>query len=359
MSISNLALPPSRLRKALIRCLFAGLTPIVTSSPGIGKSDIVKSIAKEYRLKLIDFRVPQADVTDFNGLPFPDPETGKATFRPFDVFPLEGDSLALMLDEDGKVQRDDDGKLITYDGWLIFLDELTSAPKHLQSPAYKLILDRMVGNQNLHPRVVIAAAGNEASDNAIVHELSTALQSRLIHLGLKLDHKEWMDWAIHNGIDSRILAFLQFKPELLHRFDPNHDEKTFACPRTWSFASRLTKGEDLDMEDLPLLAGTVSPGVAQEYISFIKVFDELPKMQDILDKPDTIPVPHEPSIKFALATVLAEKMDEKTAPALCTFLTRMPVECRVLCLRMVRQRNPHLMRNASIQKVFQPILARM
>ena len=46
-----------------------------------------------------------------------------------------------------------------YDGWLIFLDELTSAPKHLQAPAYKLILDRMIGTHKLHPRVVIAAAG--------------------------------------------------------------------------------------------------------------------------------------------------------------------------------------------------------
>ena len=346
MSLTNLALPPSLLRKALIRCLFAGLTPIVTSSPGIGKSDIIHSICKEYRLLEIDFRVPQADVTDFNGLPFRN-DKGKAEFLPFDIFPLEGDELP---------DHPDGGK---YDGWLIFLDELTSAPKHLQAPAYKLILDRMIGTHKLHNRVVIAAAGNLATDKAIVHEMATALQSRMIHFELALSHKEWMDWAVKNGIDTRILAFLGFKPELLHRFNPDHDEKTFACPRTWYFASKLVKNEVVDMEDLALIAGAVSPGVAQEFISFIKVFDELPKIADIIAKPESIPVPHEPSIKFALATVLADKMDEKTAEPLCTFLTRMPVECRVLCLRMVRQRNPGIMRNSSIQKVFQPLLSRM
>lgn len=358
MSLPNLALPPSLLRKAMIRALFAGLTPIVTSSPGIGKSDITRNIAKEYRLKVIDFRVPQADVTDFNGLPFRN-ERGRAEFLPFDIFPLAGDPLPPMLDKNGE-QVVINGEPQFYDGWLIFLDELTSAPKHLQSPAYKLILDRQVGLHDLHPRVVIAAAGNLAGDKAIVHEMSTALQSRLIHLELKLDHKEWMEWAIkEGGIDSRILAFLQFKGELLHRFNPEHDEKTFACPRTWEFASRLIKNQNVGMEDLPVLAGTISPGVAHEFISFIKVFDELPKLADIIASPDTITVPHEPSIKFALSTVLADKIDEKNADPLCTFLNRLPVECRVLCMRMLRQRSPQLIRNPHIQKVFQPILARM
>lgn len=346
MSITNLALPPSKLHQALVRCLFAGLTPLVTSSPGIGKSDIVKSIAKEYGLLLIDFRVPQADVTDFNGLPFRN-DKGKAEFLPFDMFPLETDELP---------DHPMGGK---YDGWLLFLDEITSAPKHLQAPSYKLILDRMVGTKKLHERVVICAAGNLSTDKAIVHDMSTALQSRMIHLELRLDHKEWMDWAVKNGIDSRILAFLQFKPELLHRFNPDHDEKTFACPRTWTFASRLILNQPLDMSDLPLLAGAISPGPAQEFISFVKVFDELPKLEDILSKPETILMPHEPSIKFALSTVLAEKMDDKTAAPLCKFLARMPVECRVLCLRMVRQRSPNLMRHSAIQEVFKPILARM
>ena len=357
MSLPNLALPPSLLRKNMIRCLFAGLTPIVTSSPGIGKSDIVHSICSEFRLKEIDLRVPQCDVTDFNGLPFRNAQ-GKAEFLPFDIFPLEGEELPPMLDKDGN-QVIVNGEPQFYDGWLIFLDELTSAPKHLQAPAYKLILDRMIGTHKLHPRVVIAAAGNLATDKAIVHEMSTALQSRMIHFELKLDHKEWANWAVQNGIDSRILSFLYFKPELLHRFNPDHDENTFACPRTWWFASKLIKGQDVDMQDLSLVAGAVSPGVAHEFISFVKVFDELPKIADIIANPDTITVPHEPSIKFALSTVLADKMDEKNAEALCKFITRLPVECRVLAMRMLRARDHHMMRNPHVQKVFQPLLARM
>ena len=46
--------------------LKAKLVPLLTGSPGIGKSQIYQSIADQYNLKLIDIRLSQADVTDLN-----------------------------------------------------------------------------------------------------------------------------------------------------------------------------------------------------------------------------------------------------------------------------------------------------
>ncbi len=48
----------------------------------------------------------------------------------------------------------------TYDGWLLFFDEMADAPPSLQSLAYKIILDKMVGNHKLHSKVRMVAAGN-------------------------------------------------------------------------------------------------------------------------------------------------------------------------------------------------------
>ena len=47
------------LRECLIEDLKVGLTPMVASSPGMGKSDIIRSIAANFKLKVIDFRVSQ------------------------------------------------------------------------------------------------------------------------------------------------------------------------------------------------------------------------------------------------------------------------------------------------------------
>lgn len=57
---------PRSLKKHLVTCMNANLVPIVLSSPGLGKSDIVKQIADQYNLEVIDIRLAQADITDLN-----------------------------------------------------------------------------------------------------------------------------------------------------------------------------------------------------------------------------------------------------------------------------------------------------
>lgn len=345
-TMAHLTVPPSRARAMLVRCLLAGLVPIVTSSPAIGKSEITQGIADEYRLKVLDLRLSQCDITDLNGLPRFTAD-GRAEYAPFTSFPLEGDDLP---------DHPDGGK---YEGWLLFFDEMTSAHKQLQAAAYKIVLERMIGHRKLHPQVAIACAGNLETDRAVVHGMSTALQSRLIHIEMRVDHKEWMAWAIQNGVDSRILGFLEFKPDYLHKFDPDHQDKTFASPRTWWFANKLVKGEEITNDDAPLLAGTISSGVAQEFVQFAQIYADLPKMSEILKDPAKAPVPTEPSTKYAMATVIADNFTDKTADDLAVYIARYPVEFRVVMLRMVHGRQPQLMRHKAVSGMFQELLKQM
>lgn len=337
VSQAFLALKPSKIISAIRRCLKADLVPIVRSSPGMGKSDIIRQIAKKARLKVIDFRLPQADITDLNGLPH-FTEDHRAEYIPFIDFPLAGDPLP--VDEEGN----------EYNGWLLFFDEINAAPKQIQAAAYKVLLERQIGRHNLHENVWMVSAGNLETDMAVTHGLSTALQSRLVHLELVIDNKDWSDWALENGIDSRIIAFLEFKPTLLHKFEPNHTDRTFACPRTWEFTSKLITGkEDINVEeDLPLLSGTLSYGVANEFIQFCQVYKTLPKLSDIEAAPKTVALPAEPSTRYALAMMLVDHFTTTNAGALMDFVQRLPVEARVLCLRVLAQRKPHLMRHPAL-----------
>lgn len=340
----NITLPPSGIKENVILCFEADLVPIVTSSPGLGKTEIANEIADEYRLKLVDFRLGQADITDLNGLPeFFTNEKGKrrATFTPFDNFPLEDDDLP---------DHPDGGK---YDGWLLLLDELTSAPKQLQAAGYKLLLERMVGNHKIHPRCKMMGAGNLSSDRAVVHSMSTALQSRLIHLEMHCSHPEWMVWAHKKMIDSRIIGYLHFKEEHLHLFNPDHDDKTFACPRTWFFSHKLIRNIPLiEQKHTPVLAGTISVGVATEFVQFCRIYLDLPKISDIVAHPTICQVPNEPSTRYAMTTVLSDNINDKNAKEIVTYLQRFPIEFHVVCLRMIRLRNNKLMRNAHIQEMF-------
>lgn len=310
----------------------AKLVPMLVGSPGCGKSQIIYKIAEDYNLKVIDLRLSQCDPTDLAG--FPTIQGNRADYVPMQHFPIEGDRVP-------------DG----YSGWLLFLDEATSAPPAIQAAAYKLILDRMVGSHRLHKKVAIVCAGNLETDNAIVQPMSTALQSRLVHLELVVDAQEWTNWAAENGIDHRISDYIKFKPGQLFTFSPDHTDKTYACPRTWEFANRVLQvTEDGDPERLPMLAGTLSEGVAREFVTYMKIYSDLPKPEQIVASPATVAVPSEPSILFALTGSLAHNATQENFSQLMKFIQRLPVEFQVVTMRETIRRNKAMLNHSAVQK---------
>ena len=322
---------PSQASVMLAKFLKARLVPLVQGSPGIGKSSIAKQIAKEFNLKLIDVRLAQCDPVDLLG--FPQIHSNKAGYVPMDTFPIEGDPIPSG-----------------YSGWLILFDELTSAPPAIQAASYKILLDRMVGNHHLHKNVALMAAGNLETDNAIVQPMSTALQSRLVHLELVVDAKEWNEWASGFGIDHRITSYINFKPGMLYTFMPDHTDNTYACPRSWEFADRLLKVTELDDKDLlPMLAGTISEGVAREFIGFCKIYQSLPTMDQIQSNPEAITVPDEPSVLFALTGSIAHNINKENATSLMKFVERLPVEFQVVTMKEAWRRNSTIKENAAVR----------
>ena len=249
-----------------------------------------------------------------------------------DTFPLQGDTVP-------------EG----YDGWLLLLDEMNGADKDVQKACYKTIYDQMVGNVPLHKRCVIAAAGNLDTDNAIVEELSTALQSRMIHMQVSIDNVQWLDWSSEAGIDFRVRSYIRFKPDNLFNFNPDHDDKTFACPRTWQFVSKLIQGkEKLSYTDKALLAGTVGEGVGRTFAGYCEIIDQLPTIDTITRSPDTVPVPTEPSVQWATAGMMGAYMEDTNASNLMKYVVRLPKEFQIFALRDVIRRNEKMLEHDAL-----------
>lgn len=321
---SALKATPRKTREFVVDCIQAGLVANIQSSPGMGKSAIVRSIAEEYGLALIDHRLSTSAPEDMSGLP--NFTGGKATFSPFDTFPVVGTEVPK-------------GK----QGWLLFLDEFNSASKAVQAAAYKLILDRMVGQHDLHPNVAIVCAGNLATDRAIVNPLSTAMQSRVVHIEMELSHEEFMaDVAFKHNWDSRIVAFLSFKPSALHDFRADHNDKTFCCPRTWEFMDKLIRGKEVLESKSPLYAGTITSGTAIEFVQFTRVYDSLPRITDIIGDPEGTRVPGDPPVRYAVTTFLTDHADADNFDKITTYINRFPSEFRVLFFRSLMVRKPQL-----------------
>lgn len=321
----------STAKELVLDVLKAKLVPFLSSSPGIGKSALAKEIANEHNLKMIDLRLSQMDPADLNG--FPTIQGNKAGYIPMNVFPVEGDEVP-------------EG----YKGWLILLDEFNSAAPSVQGAAYKIVLDRQVGMHNLHSNVAMMAAGNLMTDKAIVNRISTAMQSRLVHFTIDGDHKVWIKWADKNNIDHRVKSFINFKTDALHKFDPNHNEETFPCPRTWEFVSRLiSEYPSLPLTKLPLIAGTIGEGMAREFMTYTQIYTELPTVKDIMLDPANISFGDEPSIHYALSGMVASHMDMKTIDILIVFLKRLSIDFQVIALRSAIAKNKEINKSKAVK----------
>lgn len=318
MSLDHFQCTPRQVRKFAIEAILAGLVPYVQSHPGMGKSAIFHSIAEEARWAMIDHRLSTSTPEDMTGLPRFVGDS--AVFAPFtELFPIAG-----MEPPQGKV------------GWMLFLDEFSSASRSVQAASYKLILDRMVGQKKLHEDVVVVAAGNLESSRAIVNPLSTAMQSRLVHLEMVIDFDEWLeDVALPQRYDSRIIGYLSRYPSKLMDFSPEHSNKTFCCPRTWEFVNRLIKGRTLIDDSALLLAGTITAGVALDFVQFTRAYQDLISMREILRDPAGCRLPEETAVKWATVTHMMEHVTVDNFGDLAEYANRFTSDFRILFFRSV------------------------
>lgn len=329
---------PRQVRSFIVDTMYAGLVPFVQSSPGMGKSSIMHSIADEMGLHLIDHRLSTSAPEDMSGLPeFYTDASGnrRSRFVPFDIFPIAGDTPP-------------NGK----QGWMLFLDEANSGTKMVQAACYKLILDKMTGQYPLHERVAITMAGNLASDRAIVNSLSTAMQSRIVHLEMEVSHREWLeDVAFAQGYDDRVVAFLNWKEDYLMDFRPEHQEKTFCCPRTWEFVNKmLANGAEVTDAKTALFAGTITSGVAVDFVQFCQIYKDLITIEDVLRDPRGTPVPSGADRRWAVVSHLMNKVTDKTFSDVVDFINRMDLSFRVLFYRGLLVQQPALRQHPGFAK---------
>lgn len=372
MSNLDFAVTPLKAIPLIERAMRKRIVPILKGSPGIGKSDIMRKIAQKHRLKLVDIRLAQVDPVELNGFPNFTAD-GKAVYAPMDIFPTKGQALPLLPEyenmqaqydelvqtvkdnpsaEGSKKQLKEFQEEYCYKGWLLFFDEITSANRQVQAAAYKIILDHLVGQFDLHPNALCVAAGNLSTDKAVVNPMSTALQSRMSHLTLRVDKDEWVQWAIENGVDPRVIAFIEYRDDLLHDFNPNHNSDTFPCPRTWKFMSDLVEDDTtISTSLMPLLVGTVGGGAAGEFRTFTEIWQDLPSLKEIASAPKHTNVPREGATCYATVGMLASSVDLNNIQAVCEYVRRLGSEFQLVFVRMAFKYNRTLIQNPTFQQM--------
>lgn len=232
---------------------------------GVGKSQVIASIAKELDAALYDLRLGQLDPTDLRGMPFFNKEIGRMDWAPPVDLPSEAEAAQ--------------HKYI-----VLFLDEMNQASPAVQGAAYQLILDRRVGQYKLPDNVLIVAAGNRESDKGVSYRMPSPLVNRMTHLEIKVDFESWLEWAANNGQHPDVIGYLTFAKQDLFNFDSKSASRAFATPRSWSFVSEFAHDKTLSKAELAdLIAGSVGDGTAVKYMAHREMAGAMPIPSDILE----------------------------------------------------------------------------
>lgn len=246
------------------------LSVMIWGPPGVGKSAVVAQVARESQLAFVDVRISQLAPTDLRGLPVVG--DGVARWLPPEFLPRSGVGV-------------------------LFLDEINMAPPVIQGIAQQLILDRRIGSYVVPEGWFIWAAGNRKEDRAGVFDMPAPLANRFVHLEVAPDLDSFRAHAVTRGLHESIVAFLSYRPALLHRLDAMRP--AWPSPRSWQMADALHRA-GLDV------APAVGLAAAAEFDAFTHLYSGLPDLERVLrGAGDTVPFPDEPSLRYASTVALA------------------------------------------------------
>jgi hypothetical protein len=240
------------------------LSTMIWGPPGIGKSSIVAQIAERGGMGFIDVRLSQLAPTDLRGLPVPD--NGISRWYPPEFLPQTGQGI-------------------------LFLDELNMAPPAMQGVSQQLILDRRVGSYTVPEGWFIWAAGNRKEDRASVFDMPAPLANRFVHLEVTPDFDSFKAYALTAQVAEQVIAFLSFRPTLLHKLNPQHP--AWPSPRSWVMGSQLYQS-GLD------LAPVVGLDAAAEFYAYTDLYNTLPDFAAILQgEGGSLAFPSDPGARYA------------------------------------------------------------
>jgi len=320
--------------KDVVETCFAAKIPcLIWGPPGIGKSALVKDVAKKmtYTIaenpelsrihpkltetygqtftgrRVSDVRLALMSPTTIMGIPVYNSETRDAVWCMSGLFPTDPARVTelerLIVARNAAIdsQETDVQFLELVDRLvdslhqqhsILFLDELGQAPPATQAAAFGLLLDRKIQSYSLPVGVDIVSATNNNDDRAGVNRLSTPLVSRLAHVSMGASIDDWKAWAAESGIDTDILAFVTSNAQWFHKFDPSTQNGSgvklaFPCPRTWEMADRALKSlrsanKDTDERIFITISGCVGEAAANQFIAWRNLYRKLPSPEEIL-----------------------------------------------------------------------------
>lgn len=257
--------------KSVDLVLSTGEVPLVVGESGIGKTALAKKLAKENNWSLVVIDGNLLKEGEIGGLPTIE------SYKVIDSNGFEIEKKTTVYAVHNRL-REIDEEIAKERTVLLFIDEINRCEHTVQQELMNLILNREINGYKLHEDVKILAAMNPSSkygsdfDYQVV-DMDAAQENRFVWLNMESDHTQWLNWAIGEGIEQKVIEFISTFPEYLNKVN---EEDVRATPRSYERVSKSYKIYKEKKDSIPrnvflnVLRGNVGKVIAEEFINFVE-----------------------------------------------------------------------------------------
>jgi hypothetical protein len=277
-------------------------TVLVLSSPGMGKTSLLKAFEEDYGKKYhyVYLDGPNLDVGDV-AMRIPVHAEEKIKQYLTDLIPMDGKPVMIMVDEGGKI------------------------PKIMQPMMTRMYLERTVGDKKLPEGSIVFITSNHTGDGVGDIFPSHTLNRMTVVELRNATNREWAAWATANNVHPMIRAWAMMNPRAFASYRDGGQEENaviFNPRRTGQFVSlrSLTKCDPIVRNKdkfggevtTALLAGTVGLTAGKSMMTFFDVTDQISSTDDVIKDPDNAKIPESPAAMYMMIFNAVDAIETQT-----------------------------------------------
>lgn len=237
---------------------------------------------------------------------------------------------------------------------LLVFDDLGEATEATMKAILRFIQHGEIDGRKLPEHVTIMAATNDVTHGAGVYGMIEPLKTRFHSIiSVETDVDSVVQYGLSRNWPTDLLAFLRNSPDSLHDWKPSKSMHIDgACPRGWEYAGQWINN---NVDDQEVIAGCVGKGNAVKYLTFRKLINEVPDVDECLLSPKKAPVPEEPSARWLISMAIASRMEGGNFGACVEYLNRLPMMFRAGAIRDAIESENNKRKEGRLTKNYKPI----
>ena len=251
---------------------------------------------------------------------------------------------------------------------ILNFDEIAKALEPVKKAVRRVMLERMINTLKLHPDSIVYGTTNLAQEG--LGDMFQAHQRNAVIMvqSRQPTTEEYLDYGINNGFDPSLLGFVKDTPALAMTFldfkNPEdniygHDPRKASSGAFWTnrsgeIASDILKQRN-NMDDTTLtqaLMGAVGDRCAMDLMTYVKLADQMPKRDDILNDPKNAKIPTSASAVVMVVFRSLTGMDKKYIDPFMEYLVRLDQEAQGMFANGVRNPKYHAQQLVMTNKKF-------